>query len=245
MTNQLHDEAYDVSAEFYDLLQGERDRARARARFAPTARRARQAVLDIGAGTGIVTDVLVRAATVPIHAVEPSRAMRAGLLARVARLSPEDRSRVAVHPCTVQASGLRQVADLAVAANMVPCLPPAERRAMWRSLATALTPGALLLFDPPPQHPTRDQVHWRLSPTRLGPDRYHAEVTSTPRGDTQVLTFTYRIHRKGRLIREEDEQFTLWPTPSAVLDRELREAGFTPTHPPHPALFAATLRPDE
>ncbi|MGX7829117.1 hypothetical protein ACTG9Q_28945 [Actinokineospora sp. 24-640] len=125
---------------------------------------------------------------------------------------------------------------------MIPCLPPEHRQATWRALAEALTPGGLLLFDPPPEHPTRRQVHWSLPSTQLGPDLYSAHVTSTPHDQTQQLRFTYRVHRASTLIREEHEDFTIWPTPSTLLTDELRQAGFTPAPTPHPALSATRLQ---
>jgi predicted RNA methylase len=233
--------AYDVSAEFYDVLQEERDRARAHDRFAAAARQARTGVIDVGAGTGIVADVLIGSTTAPVHAIEPAPAMRAFLQARLAALPAPDQARVTVHPCAVQDCDLHRTADLAVAANVVPCLPPAHRRATWHTLADALVPGGLLLFDPPPE-PSARQSQWRLPTVHKGADVYSAHVTSTPEDGTQRLRFTYRVHRAGTLVREEHEDFALWPTPCATITGELREAGFTPIDPPHPNVRAAVLR---
>lgn len=243
MESALVDEviAYSVSAEFYDLLQGERDGDRACRWFTAAARRATVGVVDVGAGTGIVTAVLARRATVPVHAVEPARAMRTHLFARIARLPTCERARVTVHPCTIQDCGLHRVADLALAANMVPCLPPPERRATWLALAEALTPGGLLLFNPPPERPTSRPERWALPATRVGADLYTADVMSSPDHDVQRLRFTYRVHRAGRLVREEHEDFTLWPAPPSAITRELREFGFTPVRAQHSVLRAARL----
>ncbi|WP_447002569.1 class I SAM-dependent methyltransferase [Saccharothrix isguenensis] len=232
--------AYDVSAEFYDLLQEERDHARARHRFTAAARQARTGVIDVGAGTGIVADVLVRSTTVPVHAIEPANAMRAFLRARLAAMPAHDRARVTVHPCPAQDFRLHRAADLAVAANVVQCLPPAHRRATWHALAEALVPGGLLLFDPPPERPERGQ--WHLPPVHSGRDVYSADVTSTPEGGTQRLRYTYRVHRAGTLIREEHEDFTVWPAPRTAITAELGDAGFTPVRPPHRDLRAAVRR---
>ncbi len=48
-------DAYAVSAEFYDVLQGEADAAHVRELYGTAVGRARLGVLDIGAGTGRVT----------------------------------------------------------------------------------------------------------------------------------------------------------------------------------------------
>lgn len=204
---------YAVSAEFYDLLQADGDRRAALRRFAGPARDARLAIVDAGAGTGIVTEVLVGAAAVPVHAVEPSAAMRAGLLARLARLGADERARTTVHAATVAACGLREVADLAVAANLVAVLEPADRRAAFRALARALVPGGVLLFDaPPPAVPEREET-WRLGPVRLGADSYCAQVTSTPDRGIVRLCFAYRVERDGVLLREAREDSTSGRSP--------------------------------
>ncbi|WP_033442337.1 class I SAM-dependent methyltransferase [Saccharothrix sp. NRRL B-16314] len=233
--------AYDVSAEFYDVLQERRDHARARDRFGAAARRARTGVIDVGAGTGIVADVLVRATTAPVHAIEPADAMRAFLLDRLAGMAPRDRARVTVHPCPAQDFRLHRSADLAVAANVVQCLSPEDRRATWRALAEALVPGGLLLFDPPPESLERPG-QWRLPPVHAGEDVYSAHVTSTPEDGVQRLHYTYRVHRAGTLVREEHEAFTVWPASRATVTAELEDAGFTPVRPPHRDVRAAVLR---
>ena len=48
-------DTYAVSAEFYDILQGEADTARVRYLYRDAVRKARVGVLDVGAGTGRVT----------------------------------------------------------------------------------------------------------------------------------------------------------------------------------------------
>ncbi len=197
-------------------------------------------VVDVGAGTGIETEVLVRESSVPVHAVEPCRAMRTPLLARIARLPACSRARVTVHPCPAEETGLRHVADLAVASNVIPCVPPAGRRAIWHAIANALAPGGLLLFDPPPAHPALPG-RWSLPPVQVGPDVYRADVTSTPHNGAQRLRFTYRVHREGRVVREEHEDFTPWPTHPAVITREPTSAGLIPVPTPHPDLRAAVL----
>ncbi|MEU1185713.1 hypothetical protein ABZ464_50525 [Streptomyces sp. NPDC005820] len=85
---------------------------------------------------------------VPVHAVEPARSMRSALMTRLASLSAGLRSRVTVHPCTLDEAGLREVADVAVCHNTIACLHPASRRALWPAAAEALAPAGVLLVQP-------------------------------------------------------------------------------------------------
>ncbi|GAB2713109.1 class I SAM-dependent methyltransferase [Kitasatospora kifunensis] len=234
---------YAVSVEFYDLLQAEARRDQATRRFTEAARRARHGVLDIGAGTGIVTEVLLDACAVPIHVVEPTPAMRAALLTRLAALGADRRARVTLHSAPVEAAGLEGVADLAVASNVIACLDPATRRAVWQAVARALLPGGLLLFDlPPAQLPTSRETVGRLGPVRVGPDIYTAEVTREPdRGIVRVV-FTYCVLRDGQVVRRATEAFSMWPAGARQLGAELEAQGLYVVRAPSVGLMAARRR---
>ncbi|MEV7596009.1 class I SAM-dependent methyltransferase [Kitasatospora sp. NPDC089797] len=234
------DIGYAVTAEFYDLLQAETDRRQARRRFAEPAARARQAILDVGAGTGIVTGILLTASAVPVHAVEPSAPMRAALLTRLAALGADQRARVTLHPEPIEETGLVRAVDLAIASNVVATLPPPVRRATWQAVARALTPGGVLLFDPPPETlPGGRETAARLGPVRVGPDLYSAELTLEPERGILRSVFTYRVERDGVLQREEREAFDLWPVEPALLRAELEAAGLHVVQAPHADLVAA------
>lgn len=234
------DGRYAVSAEFYDILQAEDDRRRAERRFGDAGRRARHGIMDIGAGTGIVTQVLLSASTVPVHAVEPAAAMRAVLLTRLAALSADQHARVTVHACPVESTDLEDAADLAVASNVVACLDPATRRAAWRAVARALLPGGLLLFEPPPAAPpTGRETAGRLGPVKVGPDVYSAQVTREPDRGVIRTVFRYRVERDGRVVREETEAFTMWPADARQLGEELAAEGLQVVRAPHRELMAA------
>ncbi|MFJ1755440.1 methyltransferase [Kitasatospora sp. NPDC088134] len=231
---------YAVSAEFYDLLQAEPDRRRAERWFAAAAGRARTGIVEFGAGTGLVTGVLLARSAVPVHAVEPAPAMRTVLMSRVAALGADRRARLTVHPGRAEDAGLDAVADLAVAANVVGCVEPAARRALWRAAARALAPGGLLLFDPPPPAlPDAAERLGGLGPVRVGPDDYLAEVTRVPDRGLLRMVFDYRVERAGQTVREARESFPMWPARPAALAAEAAAAGLEFVPAPHPDLLAA------
>lgn len=220
-------EPYAVTAEFYDILQAESDRRLADRRFGPAAGAARVGIVDVGAGTGIVTEVLLGRSAAPVHAVEPSTSMRVALLTRLAGLSADARARVTVHADTLQGAGLAGVADLVVCANIAGVLEPSLRRTLWGAAAKALVPGGLLLVDPPPVAVPDAPVLRDLPPVRVGPDTYSAQVCTRAERAVLSVTYRYRVERGGVTVREENEQFTMWPASADIMCEELRQAGFS------------------
>jgi SAM-dependent methyltransferase len=247
-------DAYAVSAEFYDVLQARDEHIRAERLFASPARRARSGIVEVGAGSGLVTQVLARAASVPVHAIEPDPAMRALLMSRLASAPPEQRARVTVHPERVQELWPKDHApraDLAVCSNVIATRAPEQRRATWAALARLVGPDGLLLIDPPPcalpQGP-RTQV---LPQVGVGDDVYSGFFSETPllggtpEADRIHLDYTYQVHRDGELLREEHEEFDLWPIPGDALRQELADAGWRVCEPEpasaRPELLTARL----
>ncbi|NYI06394.1 class I SAM-dependent methyltransferase [Allostreptomyces psammosilenae] len=216
---------YGVTAEFYDLFHSRAYTDRARRYLAHAASGARRGILEVGAGTGLVTVVLGGAAAVPVHAVEPALPMRTVLLSRLATADPGLRERVVVHATTLQVAGLEAVADLAVCVNVAACLPPVQRRALWRAVAAGLLPGGWLLVDPFPRRPEVEVVR-TLPAVRLGSDVYTCRTRTTPGpGDRMDMEFTYRVVRAGARLREERESFPMWSLGREQLLAELAEAG--------------------
>lgn len=219
---------YAVSAEFYDILQSEHDRRQAERWFSSAAGSARIGILDVGAGTGVITEMLLDRSAAPIHAIEPNPAMRVALMTRVAGLSADRRARVSVYADTLDACHLEEIADLAICANMAGTLEPADRRALWRAVAAALTPDGVVLLDTPVATVPKSPHEESLPPVRVGPDIYTARCRSEADRGLLRLTYTYRVERDGRLVREEQETFTIWPATRMQLQAELCEAGLEP-----------------
>ncbi|APU14993.1 MULTISPECIES: class I SAM-dependent methyltransferase [Actinoalloteichus] len=227
-------EPYRVTSEFYDLLHRSRYRRKAQRELASLARSARAGILEVGAGTGIVTEVLAESTSVPVHAVEPSRPMRAVLLSRWAGSTPM-RRHVRVYPEPVQELRPIEPVDLMVCVNFVDALPPPTRDRLWSTARAMLRPGGLLVVDrtgPAPVRPTT------LSTVDVGDTRYEVSVVASPIAGSRCLrwTFHYRVTAPGGAAREEFESFDLWPVDEAELRAEVSSAGLT-AGPERPGLL--------
>ncbi|WP_427917317.1 class I SAM-dependent methyltransferase [Streptomyces sp. cg40] len=218
-------DAYAVSAEFYDLLQAERDEARVRALYRDDVARARVGVLDVGAGTGRVTLMSLLESRVPVHAVEPARCMRTPLMTRLASLGAESTTRVTVHPYALDEAGLRGIADVAVCHNTVACLQPASRRALWPAVAEALVPAGVLLVQLPPARLPRHETTRALPTRTVGRHEYGGSIMTSPDVDRIRARFDYWVREHGRVLRQHDETFWMWPASRTELIAELEEAG--------------------
>ncbi|AOS63593.1 Methyltransferase domain [Actinoalloteichus hymeniacidonis] len=218
-------EPYRVTSEFYDLLHRRGYRRWARRELAGLAGQARHGVVEIGAGTGVVTEVLAEAAAVPVHAVEPSRPMRAVLLSRWAA-SPPMRRRVRVWPTPFEQLRLGASADLVVCVNLVNSLSPADRDRLWAAARDMLRPGGVVVLDRQGPAPTRPRV---LSTVSVGEVCYAVSVSVAPLPDStrQRWTFRYTVSEARETVREEVESFDLWPVEESDVGTGLAEAGFS------------------
>lgn len=221
-------DAYAISAEFYDVLQAERDGKRVRRWYGGDVAKARLGVLDVGAGTGRVTLMSLLESHVPVHAVEPSRSMRSPLMTRLAALPADLRTRVTVHPHRLDEAELHGVADVAVCHNTIACLRPASRRALWPAVAAALVRGGVLLVQlPPARLPDRETTH-DLPTQRIGRHEYGGRMVTSADANRIRARFEYWVRGEGGVLREHQETFWMWPTDRRKMIGELAESGFTP-----------------
>lgn len=219
-------DGYAVTAEFYDLLHGEEFLESAAARLTPFARAARVGVLEVGAGTGLLTAVVARALApgVRLDAVEPSAAMRAVLQSRLA-LDHELAGRVTVHACGAQEVRPARY-DLVVAVDVLATLPPPVRRDVLQVAGERTVPGGVLVAEAPdaPGGAFGPQV---AGVGVLGDDVVEAELSAAvTEPGVRRFAYTYRQRRGAELVREGSESFLVWDLDEPTLRAELAAAGF-------------------
>jgi SAM-dependent methyltransferase len=216
---------YDVTAEFYDVLQATEQLRVTSGLLDRWLGSPRSAVIDVGAGTGLGSALLARRCDVPVHAIEPSRSMRGVLLSRLAG-QEELLSRMHVHTAPVQRLNLHDEADFTLCLNTMGTLDSAERADALTALARAMTPGGRLVIQRPPTEVVESRS--LLPSWSLGDEIYGGEVTSTPVSDGVIeWRFTYRVTHGDALVREEQETFHGYVVPADAFDEELRRAGFS------------------
>jgi len=129
-----------ISVPFYDLLQENGHVPEIRRKLPPLLAGIRRSVLEIGAGTGLITTSLAGWTPAEIFALEPSAGMRAVLLSRLAS-RPELLERVTVLPCDALSVELDEPAEAVVMINVMYALEPGYRKRLWPVLAAQLEPG--------------------------------------------------------------------------------------------------------
>lgn len=214
---------YSPSAEFYDMVA-----VRHTASSGPPLARVLAGidtthgpVLEIGAGTGRVTEVI--AATLPdaeILAAEPSATMRAQLMARIAG-NPDLRRRVTVTDGSAQDMPLPDQISAAVLFGVAGHLSQAERTALWRRLAERLPQGGRIVVELmgvsaprsiPPAMSLRETV---------GEQTYEWWIGGEPAGgDAMRFTTTWKVLHGGRTVREITDSYDWHTLDVAQISRE-------------------------
>lgn len=134
-----------ISLPFYDLFHENGHVPEAREKLPPLLAGIRRSILEIGAGTGLITTSLADWTPAEIFALEPSAGMRAMLLSRL-NARPELLKRVTVLPCDALSVELDEPVEAIVMINVMYALEPDYRKRLWPVLATRLEPGGLLVF---------------------------------------------------------------------------------------------------
>ncbi len=189
----------EATAEFYDLLathEWERIAIELREVLAGVDPGAGPLV-DLGAGTGVgLSSIRDAVPGVAIHAVEPSKAMRTAMHARLS-LDPELRRAVTVDPRSLTMAALPDRACAMVLTAVIGHLSDDERGLVWRYVRDHLPPGA----------PAAVQL--------LPPDR-PVTVPATRYSRVDVGDFAYEGWQEGSPL---DELRMLWTMIYRVLDR--------------------------
>jgi SAM-dependent methyltransferase len=104
-------------------------------------------VLELGAGTGLGTDVLLETLTNDVLAAEPSASLRGVLLARLADRGTD---RVTVFPGGATDAPLQDRIAAVVGMHMVGHLAPPDRKRLWATVAERLAPGGPVVLNVQP-----------------------------------------------------------------------------------------------
>ncbi|GAA1072827.1 class I SAM-dependent methyltransferase [Nocardiopsis composta] len=182
-------------------------------------------VLDIGAGTGLVTaaiaEILPSAA---IRSAEPSPAMRAVLTSRVFS-DPGLRGRVTVLPEPAQDMPLPDSISAAVVFGVAGHIPRAERTELWRRLADRLPPGGPIVVELMGVETPRSIPPVRMCRETLGEQVYEWWISGEPAGaGTMRWRTQWRVYRGGEPVRTVDDEYD-WET--FGVERLAEESGLT------------------
>ncbi|MEU9381409.1 class I SAM-dependent methyltransferase, partial [Streptomyces sp. NPDC048279] len=245
--------AYSPSAEFVDLVAAEHTAtagAPAVAALLADADLSAGPVVDIGAGTGLVTEAVARARPdAEIIACEPSVGMRAVLTSRV--FSDEDlRTRVTVTADAAPDLELPDRISVVLLCGVLGHLDADGRARLWRRLNRRLAPGGLVVvelmqFERPSAFPET-----RLATATAGRHRYEWSFGGAPEeteDGAMRLHSTWRVFRDGAAQPEREVHDSYRWTPFALAD-VVAESGMTartlPTRPGAPPLAVLTRAPD-
>ncbi|WP_433418327.1 class I SAM-dependent methyltransferase [Microtetraspora malaysiensis] len=221
-----------ISLPFYDLFHEKGHVPEIQKKLPPLLTDVRRSILEIGAGTGLITTSLADWTPAEIFALEPSTGMRAVLLSRLCA-RPELFERVTVLPCDALSVALDEPVEAMVMINVMYALEPDYRKRLWPVLADRLEPGGLLVFTwrdggAPSERPLKELVS-----RQVGRHTYtvFSEILESD-GEACKARYLYQITQDGKLISEEEivghSYRPVWET----LEGELVGAGFVQTEAP-------------
>jgi SAM-dependent methyltransferase len=216
-----------ISLPFYDLFHENGHVPEIRKNLPPLLTEVRRSILEVGAGTGLITTSLADWTPAEIFALEPSAGMRGILLSRLSS-RPELLNRVTVLPGDALSVRLDEPVEAVVMINVMYALEPDYRKRLWPVLAAALDTGGLLVFTwrdggPPAPHPLRE-----LESRRVGRHTYTV-LSEIIDADEEACRARYlhRITEGDKIISEEEITGYAYRPPWNVLHHELVTAGFT------------------
>jgi SAM-dependent methyltransferase len=218
-----------ISFPFYDLFQENGHVPEIRKNLPPLLAGVQRSILEIGAGTGLITTSLADWTPAEIFALEPSAGMRAVLLSRLSS-RPELLKRVTVLPCDALNAHLDEPAEAAIMINVMCAMEPAYRKQLWPMFAAQLAPAGLLIFTwrpggPPPPHPLQE-----VASRQVGRHTY-TSLSEILESDEEAFRarYLYRITEGEKLISEEEITGHAYRPAWDIIQHELTSAGFTQT----------------
>jgi SAM-dependent methyltransferase len=221
-----------VSLPFYDLTHENGHVPEIREKLPPLLAGVRRSILEIGAGTGLITVSLADWTPAEIFALEPSAGMRGVLLSRLCS-RPELLTRVTVLPWDALSVDLDEPAEAVIMINVMYSLEPDYRKRLWPVLAAQLQPGGLLVFTwrdggPPAPGPLRE-----LDSRQVGRHTYTVLSEILESDDQACLArVVYRVSEGSKIISEDETSGYSYRPVRDVIQRELVGAGFTQADAP-------------
>lgn len=244
---------YTPSAEFFDLVAAEHTAtasAPAIAALLADADLSTGPVVDIGAGTGLVTEAVARARPdAEILACEPAVGMRAVLTSRVFS-DPDLRSRVTVTADAAPDLDLPDQVSVVLLCGVLGHLDTDGRARLWRRLTRRLAPGGLVVVELMQFEGLLTLPEARLATATAGRHRYEWSFGGAPdetEDGVMRLHSTWRVYRDGATNAEREVHDSYRWAPFGLKD-VAAESGMTaralPTRPGAPPLAVLTRAPD-
>ena len=244
---------YTPSAEFFDLVAAEHTAtasAPAVAALLADADLSGGPVVDIGAGTGLVTEAVARARPdAEILACEPAVGMRAVLTSRVFS-DPDLRSRVTVTADAAPGLELPDRVSAVLLCGVLGHLDADGRAGLWRRLNRRLAPGGLVVVELMQFEEPLTLPETRLATATAGRHRYEWSFGGAPdetEDGVMRLHSTWRVYRDDATEAEREVHDSYRWAPFG-LKEVVAESGMTaralPTRPGAPPLAVLTRAPD-
>ncbi|MBL1100550.1 Gfo/Idh/MocA family oxidoreductase [Streptomyces coffeae] len=245
--------SYSPSAEFFDLVAAEHTATSsvpAIVELLADADLSTGPVVDIGAGTGLVTEAVAHVRPdAEIVACEPEVGMRAVLTSRVFS-DPDLRSRVTITADAAPDLELPDQVSVVLLCGVLGHLDADGRARLWRRLTRRLAPGGLVVVELMQFEEPLTLPETRLATATAGRHRYEWSFGGAPdERDTGVMRMssTWRVYRDGatRAEREVHDSYRWEPfgLKDVVAESQLT-ARVLPTRPGAPPLAVLTWAPD-
>ncbi|MGV9301933.1 class I SAM-dependent methyltransferase [Nonomuraea sp. NPDC004354] len=221
-----------ISLPFYDLLQENGHVPVICEKLPPLLSGVRRSVLEVGAGTGLITTAMAEWTSAEIFALEPSQGMRGVLLSRLST-RPDLLERVTVLPCDALSVDVPEPVEAIVMINVMYALEPGYRKRLWPVLAAQLEPGGLLVFTwrdggAPAPRPLQE-----LGSRQVGRHLYtvSSEILESTE-EAATARYVYRITQGDTVVGEEEIVGHAYRPVWETLHGELTEAGFVQADAP-------------
>ena len=216
---------YDPAAPYLHVLStGFWDSMRPRLTAVLAGAPADGSAVDLGAGTGLATEVLLRELPeAAVLAVEPSAPLRGVLLGRLH--GPDTVDRLTVVPAGAEEVELPAALSAVVAMNMIGHLDPDARATLWAAVAPRLRPAAPLVINVQWPSEAVDVAPMSME-VRQGEAVYGVTLQARPTAAERIVwTMAYTTRRGGRVVEAARTTYDWWIVTAGELAAELRAAG--------------------